>query len=77
MTLMKTKNIVLALLGFGIVTTACKPTTIKEEPVKVQAYQEHSPTKHHEVALEVLAASKAWIQAFNKANAEACVKRIY
>lgn len=39
-----------------------------------QSYQEHSPIKHHEVALEVLQASKDWIKEFNRGNDEAAVK---
>lgn len=38
-----------------------------------QSYQEHSPTAHHSVALEVIEASKEWIQNFNNGNAKACV----
>lgn len=40
-----------------------------------QAYQEHSPLAHHHTALEVLKASKAWIDDFNKGNSQKCVDR--
>lgn len=40
-----------------------------------QAYQEHSPLAHHHVALEVLQASKEWINDFNKGNSQKCVDR--
>jgi ketosteroid isomerase-like protein len=46
----------------------------KAKKNEIQSFQEHSPTKHHAVAIEVINASKAWIEAFNKGNAEACVK---
>lgn len=46
-----------------------------KKPEKVQqSYQEHTAISHHQVALEVLNASKEWIQEFNKGNAEFCVK---
>jgi len=38
-----------------------------------QRYVHHAPLTHHQVALEVLAASEAWIQAFNKGEAKVCV----
>lgn len=46
-----------------------------EKQQQVQSYIEHSPTRHHEIALEVLKASKEWILEFNKGNAKACVVR--
>jgi len=39
-----------------------------------QSYTEHSPTLHHEIALEVLSASKRWIKDFNAGNIEGCIK---
>ncbi|WP_405397767.1 YybH family protein [Maribacter sp. Asnod2-G09] len=38
-----------------------------------QAYSSNTPTAHHTVALEVLNASKTWINNFNNGNAKACV----
>ena len=38
-----------------------------------QSYTGHSPTAHHQVAMEVLQASKNWINAFNKGKAAQCV----
>ena len=40
----------------------------------VQSYQEHSPTKYHTIALEVLNASKNWISAFNNGDVKTCLK---
>ncbi|EZH72851.1 hypothetical protein ATO12_22240 [Aquimarina atlantica] len=45
----------------------------KKETVK-QSYAEHSPTAHHEIALEVLNASKEWILAFNKGKSNTCIE---
>lgn len=39
-----------------------------------QSYSKHSSTAHHQVALEVLQASKKWINAFNKGKADKCVR---
>ncbi|MFC5046528.1 YybH family protein [Aquimarina hainanensis] len=52
------------------------PSFGQEETKEIipQSYQEHSPTKHHEIALEVLKASEDWIETFNKGNAAAYVK---
>ena len=43
------------------------PSFGQEETKEIipQSYQEHSPTKHHEIALEVLKASEDWIETFN------------
>jgi ketosteroid isomerase-like protein len=49
------------------------PEVDKKEPIPQQSFQEHSPLEHHKVALEVLAASKDWINAFNLGNAQLCV----
>lgn len=63
-----TTGIIAIVLAIG--TTSCqqKPAT-----KTVQSYTQHSPTRHHEVALEVLNASKKWIEEFNKGNAAKCV----
>ncbi|EAY27316.1 hypothetical protein [Microscilla marina] len=37
-----------------------------------QRYTHHSPVAHHQVALEVLQASKNWIDAFNQGKATQC-----
>ncbi|WP_299456699.1 hypothetical protein [uncultured Microscilla sp.] len=37
-----------------------------------QRYTHHSPVAHHQVALEVLQASKSWINAFNQGKAAQC-----
>ncbi len=60
------------ILVSSIACTQEKKTT--EKKIVKQSYQEHSPIKHHEVALEVLQASKNWIKEFNKGNAEAAVR---
>lgn len=53
---------------------SCSPSeTIKETESIQQSFQEHSPLAHHQVALEVLEASKNWINAFNNGNGQACV----
>ena len=60
------------VLIVALLITACsEPKAIKKE--QVQAYTHHAPTAHHKIALEVLKASKEWIQQFNKGNAKACV----
>ncbi len=59
------------VLMIGLISCEQKPNT--EVQIK-QSFIEHPPTLHHEVALEVLNASKNWIESFNKGNAEACVK---
>lgn len=70
------KNIKVGILALLVTIgfVSCKEKS-KTEPIEVkQSFVEHSPTKHHEIALEVLDASKKWIKEFNKGNAEACVK---
>lgn len=67
------KNSKIGILVIAIVTSfiACNPK-VKENVVK-QSYTSHTPTAYHTTALEVLKASKEWIQNFNKGNGEACV----
>ncbi len=61
--------LVISYLSFGQ-----KAESNKQPEKAQQSYQKHSPTKHHQTALQVLDASKKWIEEFNKGNAEACVK---
>lgn len=67
-------SIILIILAIGF--TSCKQE-VKNEITKVtikQSFIEHTPTAHHKIALEVLSASKAWIEDFNKGNTENCAK---
>ncbi|WP_132066166.1 hypothetical protein [Aquimarina spinulae] len=67
------KTIALCLiLVISIAWIQHKPTE-KKEIVK-QSYVEHSPTAHHEIALEVLNASKEWIAAFNEGKSNICIE---
>ena len=69
------KSLKVVMIGIAIVISSCEQkATIDKERIK-QAFVEHSPTKHHEIALEVLSASKEWINQFNNGNIEACVNR--
>ncbi|WP_420571246.1 hypothetical protein [Kordia sp.] len=71
---MKSIKITMIALIITLSFTACSGQTNSEkEPI--QAYIQHAPTTHHEVALEVLKASKEWILQFNTGNAKACVDR--
>jgi ketosteroid isomerase-like protein len=60
----------LMLFNFSSCTS---PEIIKEKQIAQQSFQEHSPLAHHKVALEVLEASKTWINAFNNGNSQQCV----
>lgn len=69
------KGIIIGLVLVMTYSSYAQKAEDNTQPEKAQqSYQEHSPTKHHQTALEVLDASKKWIEAFNKGNAEACVK---
>ncbi|WP_196889476.1 YybH family protein [Aureivirga sp. CE67] len=71
---MKRIETLLVAIFVGITLISCsEQKEIKKETI-TQSYQQHSPTKHHEIALEVLEASKKWIQSFNKGNAANCVQ---
>ncbi len=72
-----TKRIKGIMLGLAIVMSYVSCTQKKEDskqPEKTQqSYLNHSPTKHHQIALDVLDASKKWIEEFNKGNTKACI----
>lgn len=73
---MKNSNVIL-LIVFNVLSLISCKQEIKEEVKEVtikQSYTTHSPTAYHKIALEVLNASKEWIQYFNQGNAEACVQ---
>ena len=62
------------LVYIALIFTSCQENKIDKPQAKpTQSYTTHSPTAHQEVALEVLKASKEWIQTFNQGNAAACV----
>jgi len=63
-------TVFIMLFNFSSCTS---PDVIKEKQVSQQSFQEHSPLAHHKVALEVLEASKNWINAFNNGNGQQCV----
>ncbi|WP_196893704.1 Cif family virulence factor [Aureivirga marina] len=72
------KNIIAGIVLFSLFAnfTACKPKEEKveiEEVKIVQHYANFPPTFHHELALEVLDASIAWINNFNEGNVQNCV----
>ena len=55
-------------------TGLAQTNTQKQLPNQVQQrFIYHSSLAHHQVALDVLAASEAWIHAFNKGQAQVCV----
>ncbi|MGB0870599.1 MAG: hypothetical protein ACPGSD_13460 [Flavobacteriales bacterium] len=57
-----------------LISCTLEPFDKKTETVKIQqSYTSHSPLAHHDVALEVLNASKIWTENFNKGNTEYCV----
>lgn len=68
---MKEKQLMKVLLPCFLVLCmlGCKENKQK----KTQSFIEHSPVQHHEVALEVLDASKNWIDYFNKKEIEKCI----
>lgn len=53
---------------------SCTTAETKQEKQITQSFQEHSPLAHHKVALEVLEASKNWINAFNLGNSQHCAE---
>lgn len=55
-------------------SSCTSPEVIKEKEITPQSFQEHSPLAHHKIALEVLEASKTWINAFNNGNSQQCVE---
>lgn len=70
-------TVFISIFSILIIGTSCQNTS-KTSPKKTnkQAYSDQDPVAHHQVALEVLAASKAWIEAFNVGNIDYC-SRIY
>lgn len=65
------KKIIMLVLPLLVISC----TSLKKEECqskKTQNYTSHSPTAHQEVAIEVLSASKQWIENFNSGNAEEC-----
>ncbi len=72
---MKLQSIIVLFFS-TIILFSCTSTqqeTSPEKAVTKQSYIDHTPTAHHKVALEVLKASKDWIIAFNKGDADYCV----
>lgn len=65
------KVIVLAITAIIGFSSYGQKTNIEKAPK--QSFVEHTPTAHHQTALEVLKASKDWIRNFNAGNVEACV----
>lgn len=66
------KLLFVIVLGIGF-TSCTSKTEETEESKPNQAYLNHTPLAHHKTALEVLEASKNWIQNFNKGNADYCI----
>jgi ketosteroid isomerase-like protein len=65
------KKIIMLVLPLLVISC----TSLKKEEChskETQNYTAHSPTAHQEAALEVLSASKQWIENFNNGNAEEC-----
>lgn len=64
------------LIVLGIFTVffgSCKGQEPKAQVEKAtQSYIEQDPLAHHQVALEVIAASKRWVQYFNQGNGQKC-----
>ncbi|CAL2105058.1 conserved hypothetical protein [Tenacibaculum sp. 190524A02b] len=71
---MKSKKNRILVLILMTVFSSCgqklKETVVEKTE---QSYISHSPTAHHNIALEVLKASKTWTENFNKGNSEYCV----
>ena len=72
---MKHINFVNSTLFFFILSLSglAQTTTQRQPNPPQQSYIHHSPVAHHQVALEVLAASEAWINAFNQGKSQVCV----
>jgi len=71
---MKSIKTVITAIVLMISITSCGQKSDTGTIQTKQSFVQHTPTLHHEVALEVLSASKNWIANFNKGNAEACAK---
>ncbi|WP_338410400.1 hypothetical protein [uncultured Flavobacterium sp.] len=71
---MKNIKTVITTIVLMIGLVSCEQNSNTKKTQIKQSFTEHTPTAHHEVALEVLNASKNWIANFNKGNATACVQ---
>lgn len=69
---MKTSYKILATM-LVLIALSCQSKKEISEKKEVQAFFDQVPVGHHQVALEVLKASKEWIQSFNKGDWESCV----
>ncbi|MFC5047047.1 hypothetical protein ACFSTE_11350 [Aquimarina hainanensis] len=69
-------NKLMVLTGvFTLFIGSCVGQEPKNQKIKTaQNYIEQPPLAHHQVALEVLTASKKWIEEFNKGKGEKCGK---
>lgn len=68
------KKVIFLLLPI-LVTSCYSPREKCQTDKSNQSYSNHSPTSHQEVALEVLSASKQWIEHFNNGNAKQCASK--
>lgn len=68
---MFSNSLFLRIILLTIVLTSCaQQQTVNEEKKVIQSYNKQKPTAHHEIALEVIGASKEWITNFNKGAKE-------
>lgn len=70
------QTLLTAIILLVVFTSCTGQDNTKKEPI-TQSYITHTSTAHHKVALEVLKASKEWIEAFNNGDAKACVAPYY
>ncbi len=67
------KTVITVTVLMIYVTSYGQKSNTEKAPIK-QSFTTHTPISHHQVALEVLNASKNWIMNFNSGNAAACIK---
>lgn len=66
------KKIIVLVLSFSTISCSYFNNDPKCHTENPQSYTSHTPTAHQQVALEVLSASKQWINHFNNGNAQEC-----
>ncbi|MDY8135491.1 hypothetical protein [Aquimarina sp. 2201CG5-10] len=68
-------KVISKLISFVLVCILFSCTTTPKEKTEIekQSYTNQESTAHHSIALEVLQASKDWINAFNQGNVSTCI----
>ena len=72
---MKVNILTIAILLAGKMPLLAQSSVPSHTAGTQQAYQAYAPLSHHQVALEVLAASKEWINDFNRGDSQKCAGR--